>query len=94
MIGPLSPIALLPLDFVMIPSSWIASVVDPAFHDVAGTMGAKERFLVFHVALPATLPQIFVGLFMGLGASFIMLVVIEMLGVKTGLGFYMQWAQG
>lgn len=115
MIGPLPPVTLLPLAFVMIPSSWVAgealmmlasafpvavltwsgiSAVDPAFHDVARTMGAKERFLVFHVALPAALPQIFVGLFMGLGASFAMLVVAEMLGVKAGLGFYMQWAQG
>ncbi|MFT8473494.1 ABC transporter permease [Acetobacter persici] len=115
LIGPLPPVALLPLAFVMFPSSWAAgealmllasafpvavltwsgiSSVDPAFYDVARTMGAKERFLVFHVALPAALPQIFVGLFMGLGASFAMLVVAEMLGVKAGLGFYMQWAQG
>lgn len=114
-IGPLPPVALLPLAFVMIPSSWMAgealmmlasafpvavltwsgiSAVDPAFHDVARTMGAGERFLVFRVALPAALPQVFVGLFMGLGASFAMLVVAEMLGVKAGLGFYMQWAQG
>ncbi len=33
-------------------------------------------------------------LFMGLGASFSVLVVAEMLGVKAGLGWYMQWAQG
>jgi NitT/TauT family transport system permease protein len=31
---------------------------------------------------------------MGLGASFAVLVVAEMLGVKAGLGWYMQWAQG
>jgi NitT/TauT family transport system permease protein len=57
-------------------------------------MGAGERFLVFRVALPAAMPQIFVGLFMGLVGSFAMLVVAEMLGVKAGLGFYLQWAQG
>src|SRR4029434_5613349 len=36
----------------------------------------------------------FVGLFMGLGSSFAVLVVAEMLGVKSGIGWYLQWAQG
>ena len=31
---------------------------------------------------------------MGLGNSFAVLVVAEMLGVKAGLGWYLQWAQG
>ena len=31
---------------------------------------------------------------MGLGTSFAVLVVAEMLGVKAGLGWYLQWAQG
>ena len=53
-----------------------------------------RRFLVLQVAIPAALPHVFVGLFMGLGASFAVLVVAEMLGVKAGLGWYLQWAQG
>ncbi|MBB2200601.1 ABC transporter permease [Gluconacetobacter tumulisoli] len=115
LVGPLPPVALLPLAFVLFPSNWLASealmalasgfpvtiltwsgvaAVDPAYYDVARTMGARNRFLVLRVALPAASPQIFVGLFMGLGMSFAMLVIAEMLGVKSGLGFYMQWAQG
>jgi NitT/TauT family transport system permease protein len=31
---------------------------------------------------------------MGLSFSFAVLVVAEMLGVKAGLGWYLQWAQG
>ena len=34
------------------------------------------------------------GLFMGLGASFSVLVTAEMMGVKSGLGWYLTWAQG
>jgi NitT/TauT family transport system permease protein len=68
--------------------------VNKAFYDVARTMGAGSRFLVLKVAIPAALPSVFVGLFMGLGASFSVLVVAEMMGVKSGLGWYMQWAQG
>jgi NitT/TauT family transport system permease protein len=73
--------------------SGVASV-SAAYYDVARTMGARPWFLVRRVAVPAAMPSVFVGLFMGLGASFSVLVVAEMLGVKAGLGWYMQWAQG
>jgi len=73
--------------------SGVASV-NPAYYDVARTLGAKAWFLVLRVSIPAALPHLFVGLFMGLGASFSVLVVAEMMGVKAGLGWYLQWAQG
>jgi NitT/TauT family transport system permease protein len=62
--------------------------------DVARTLGAGRAYLIFRVAIPAALPSIFIGLFMGLGASFLTLVVAETVGVKSGLGWYVQWAQG
>ena len=73
--------------------SGVASV-NKSYYDVARTLGASEWFLVLRVAVPAALPQVFVGLFMGLGASFSVLVTAEMMGVKAGLGWYLQWAQG
>lgn len=73
--------------------SGVASV-NPAYYDVARTLGARTWFLVLRVSIPAALPHLFVGLFMGLGASFSVLVVAEMMGVKAGIGWYLQWAQG
>ena len=73
--------------------SGVASV-SSAYYDVARTLGARPSFLVLKVAIPAALPHVFVGLFMGLGSSFAVLVVAEMIGVKAGLGWYLQWAQG
>jgi NitT/TauT family transport system permease protein len=73
--------------------SGVASVSN-AYYDVARTLGARPSFLVLKVAIPAALPHVFVGLFMGLGSSFAVLVVAEMIGVKAGLGWYLQWAQG
>jgi NitT/TauT family transport system permease protein len=73
--------------------SGVASVPS-SYYDVARTLGASPRFLILKVAIPAALPHVFVGLFMGLGSSFAVLVVAEMLGVKSGLGWYLQWAQG
>ena len=73
--------------------SGVASV-NTAYYDIARTLGARPGFLILRVAIPAALPSVFVGLFMGLGASFSVLIVAEMMGVKAGLGWYLQWAQG
>ncbi|MFK9255756.1 ABC transporter permease, partial [Escherichia coli] len=54
----------------------------------------SPSFLVFKVAIPGAMPHVFVGLFMGLGTSFSVLITAEMLGVKAGLGWYLTWAQG
>ena len=68
--------------------------VNSAYYDIARTLGANRGFLILKVTIPAAMPHVFVGLFMGLGNSFAVLVIAEMLGVKAGLGWYLQWAQG
>ena len=65
-----------------------------SYLDVALTLGAGRTYLISRVAIPAAVPNIFIGLFMGLGASFLTLVVAESVGVKSGLGWYVSWAQG
>ena len=65
-----------------------------SYLDVARTLGANRAYLIFRVAIPAAMPSIFIGLFMGLGASFLTLIVAETVGVKSGLGWYVSWAQG
>jgi NitT/TauT family transport system permease protein len=65
-----------------------------SYLDVARTLGAGQKYLIFRVAIPAALPSIFIGLFMGLGTSFLTLIVAETVGVKSGLGWYVSWAQG
>lgn len=74
-------------------SSGIANV-RLSYLDVARTLGAGRLYLIFRVAIPAALPNIFVGLFMGLGASFLTLIVAETVGVQAGLGWYLRWQQG
>jgi NitT/TauT family transport system permease protein len=77
----------------LLTASGVANV-HSAYYDIARTLGANDRFLVWKVAIPAAMPQIFVGLFMGLSASFAVLIFAEMMGVKAGFGYYIQWAQG
>ena len=42
--------------------------------------------MFFKVVLPASMPGIFTGLRLGLGFSWVVIVVGEMTGVQTGLG--------
>jgi len=67
------------------------SAINRAYYDVGRVLGASDRYLIRKVAIPASLPHVFVGLFMGLYYSFAVLVVAEMLGAKFGLGWYIQF---
>jgi NitT/TauT family transport system permease protein len=77
----------------MLTASGIANV-RLSYLDVARTLGAGRLYLIFRVALPAALPHIFIGLFMGLGASSLTLITAESIGVEAGLGWYIQWKLG
>lgn len=65
--------------------------VNRSYYDVARVLGAGPWYLISRIAVPASLPNVFVGLFMGLYYSFAVLVVAEMLGAKYGLGWYIQF---
>lgn len=56
--------------------------------EVARTLGAKTPFLVFHVAIPHAMPQIFTGISNANGFAFTTLVMAEMMGQPGGLGYY------
>lgn len=77
----------------MLTSSGISSV-RLSYLDVARTLGAGEWYLIVRVAIPSALPTIFIGLFMGLGVSFLTLIVAEAVGVPAGLGNYIKTQQG
>ncbi len=77
----------------MLTSSGVANV-RLSYLDVARTLGAGRAYLIFRVAVPSALPGVFVGLFMGLGAAFLTLIVAETVGVRAGLGWYLKTRQG
>jgi NitT/TauT family transport system permease protein len=65
-----------------------------AYYEVARTLGADERFLLFRIAIPNAMPSIFIGISTATSVSFATLVVSEMIGAKAGLGWYINWAKG
>jgi NitT/TauT family transport system permease protein len=62
--------------------------VNNRYFEVARTLGAGKKYLIFRVAIPAALPSIVLGLFWAFCSSFLILVVAETIGVKAGIGFY------
>jgi NitT/TauT family transport system permease protein len=60
--------------------------VEPRLFEAAAMLGTKPAAMFPRVVLPAALPSIFTGLRLGLGFSWVVIVVGEMTGVPTGLG--------
>ncbi len=89
--------------FIIALGSWFAvtvasmtgiSNVDNDFFEAARTLGASERQLVFRVAIPHAMPSILQGCTQAMSSSCVALMIAEMLGVKSGLGWYMTWQSG
>lgn len=54
--------------------------------EAAAMLGTSRHGLLWRVVLPAAMPQIFAGMRIGVGFSWVVLVVGETVGVSTGLG--------
>lgn len=67
--------------------------VDPIYIKAAKSMGVSDRDLFRKVILPASIPSIVVGARMGAKISLMVVIAAEMIGAKTGLGFFIQNAQ-
>lgn len=66
--------------------------VDRDYFEAARTLGASEQQLVFQVALPHAMPSILQGCTQAMSSSCTAIMIAEMLGVKSGLGWYMTGA--
>ncbi|MDR2785316.1 MAG: ABC transporter permease subunit [Treponema sp.] len=58
--------------------------------DSAKSLNVGKISMLFQIILPASLPQIFTGCNQGLGVSFILLTSAEMIGGRSGLGYYVK----
>ena len=60
--------------------------VDPIFIEAGKNYGAKGTQLFRHVIIPAAMPVIFAGLRLALGTALIVIVAIEFVRAKSGVG--------
>ena len=71
-------------------SSGIQST-NKVFFEVSSTLGANTFFKVTRVAIPNSMPSIFLGIFYGTVSSFATLMAVEMNGNSSGIGWYINW---
>lgn len=67
--------------------------VDRKLIEMARTYGASEATIFRRVILPASVPQIFVGLRLSATTALLLLIAAEMIGANKGLGFTVLNAQ-
>lgn len=64
------------------------ATVDPVLVRAARCLGAGEASLFREVYLPASLPQIFTGLTVGMGVAWVSLIAAEMISGQFGIGYF------
>jgi len=62
--------------------------LDPAWRRVARSLGATRLELLRHVVWPGIRPNVLTGLRIATGLAWVILVPAEMLGVDSGLGYF------
>ncbi len=78
---------------ILINTANATSTIEPTMLDTAKTYGYRGRSLFIRVILPAASPQIFAGLRVALSVSLVIMVVAEMLGGGSGIGYFISNAQ-
>ncbi|MBN1276892.1 MAG: ABC transporter permease [Deltaproteobacteria bacterium] len=67
--------------------------VDRKTIDAARVLGASETYILFHVILPAAIPNIFTGLKLEAGMAWRVIIAAEMVAIPTGIGALMMRAE-
>ncbi len=61
--------------------------IDATLYKAACMMGANERELIVRVILPGALPSVMTGIRLSMGIAWVLVVVAEILAVRSGLGY-------
>jgi len=61
--------------------------IEPRYLRAARNFGVSRRTLFRQVVIPAVLPQIIVGMRIGLGVAWLVVVAAEMIALRSGLGY-------
>jgi sulfonate transport system permease protein len=67
--------------------------VDARLAELGQVLHLRRGELIRHIVLPGALPQIFTGLRLSLGASWLALVVAEQINANAGLGYMINQAE-
>jgi ABC-type nitrate/sulfonate/bicarbonate transport system permease component len=67
--------------------------IDPVLLQAGRNYGARGLNLLWHIIVPAALPIIFAGLRLALGTALVVIIAVEFLRAKSGVGYvtYYNW---
>ena len=69
--------------------------VDLAYVETAQTLGVSNEWkMIRYVTLPSVMPCLFQGMVGGMRAACASLMIAEMMGVESGLAWYITWQRG
>jgi NitT/TauT family transport system permease protein len=63
--------------------------VDPSLLEAAQTLGTSRKRLVTRVIIPSVLPGLYDDMRILIGASWTLLTIAELIGIKSGVSFFM-----
>ncbi|PIP86723.1 nitrate ABC transporter permease, partial [Candidatus Campbellbacteria bacterium CG22_combo_CG10-13_8_21_14_all_43_18] len=66
------------------------SSVEETYKRAAYSLGATKKEIITDIILPASMPQIFTGLKIGLGVGWMVVIAAELVGAQSGLGYMIQ----
>jgi ABC-type nitrate/sulfonate/bicarbonate transport system permease component len=78
---------------VLINTANATAGLEPTLVDTGRTLGLKGRTFLSRLVLPAVSPQIFAGLRVAISVSLAVMVVAEILGGGSGIGYFISSAQ-
>jgi NitT/TauT family transport system permease protein len=61
--------------------------IDPVYLEAGRNYGANRRQMFRHVIVPGAMPVIFAGLRLALGTALIVIIAVEFVRARTGVGF-------
>jgi NitT/TauT family transport system permease protein len=89
-VGDLSPVFLIFISSVfpmMVQTTAGVHTIDRRYLRAAANFGVSRRVLFRRVVIPAVLPEIIVGMRIGIGVAWLVVVAAEMIALHSGLGY-------
>ena len=89
-VGDASPIYLIFISSVfpmVVQTTAGVHTIEKRYLRAAENFGVSRKTLFTHVVIPAVLPQIIVGMRIGLGVAWLVVVAAEMIALRSGLGY-------
>jgi NitT/TauT family transport system permease protein len=89
-VGDLSPIFLIFISSVfplIVQTTSGVHTIDRRYLRAAANFGVSRRLLFRRVVIPAVLPEIIIGMRIGIGVAWLVVVAAEMIALRSGLGY-------